>query len=284
MTKKILLPLPASVSATYVVAAPEKPVSAAFVTQLGEALPDGVELRVEEIDGTDSYLGFAIRVLSCPDCSPDVDPLIAVLLKMTHGHLAITCTAPPGWPPSHLHWCATATDQIAELTSGILLDAETPCLLPLPWRTEPFLSREDFAVGDWIRVGCGRGDDGWYSMHTTGLSRLGLPELRTRRLLPHHVHGWMHLFSGLAQVLVSRLFGAVETRPDRRSHHVPQELVVTTTDVAVAGGFAKPGTRRHATVRLSYDKRTRCLLVLAPAEFAGGEARWRDRAADAMCG
>ncbi|MEV0969078.1 hypothetical protein [Microtetraspora glauca] len=281
MTAKILLPVAASVSVAYVVAAPDEPVPAAAVTELVEALPPGVELRVEEIDGAHPSLAHAIRVLSCPDCSPDVDPLVAVLLEMAKGHLQITCTAPPGWPPDHLHWCALATDRLADLTRGIRLDPRPPRLLPDQWRSEPFLSREDFAVATWVSVSFTPGDDDRFGMRTTGLSLLGLPELRTTRLSERHLHGWFHLFHGLAHVLASTLFARP---PGRRDIEIPVEEVVTTTDARAAHRLPPPARRRRVVVRLRYDPRTRDLSVLAPAEFAGREVEWRDQVAAAMCG
>ncbi|WP_067178738.1 hypothetical protein [Microtetraspora niveoalba] len=280
MTAKILLPVAASVSAAYVVAAPEEPVPAAAVTELVEALPPEVELRVEEIDGADPSLARAIQVLSCPDCSPDVDPLIAVLLEMAKRHLRVTCTAPLGWPPSHLHWCALATDRLAELTGGIRLDPRRPRLLPNPWRPEPFLSREDFAIGDWVSTGFAVGDDELYVMRTVGLSWIGLPELRAGRLSEELLHGWLHLFHGLGHVLAGTLF---ERPPDRRGVEIEAEQVVTVADVAASHRVAPPVRRRQVAVRLRYDVRTRDLCLLAPAEFAGREAEWRERVADVMC-
>ncbi|GLW97703.1 hypothetical protein [Microtetraspora sp. NBRC 16547] len=280
MSAKILLPVAASVSAAYVVAAPEEPVPAGAVAELVEALPPEVELRVEEIDGTDPSLAHAIRVLSCPDCSPDVDPLVAVLLEMAKGHLRVTCTAPPGWPPSHLHWCALATDRLAELTGGARLDPRRPRVLPDPWRPGPFLTREDFAVGDWVSVGFAVGDDDRCVMRTNGLSWLGLPELRAARLTGGQLHGWLHLFNGLGHVLASALF---DRPPGRRGVEISAEQVVTTADVAAAHRVSRPVRQERAVIRLRHDPRTRDLSVLAPAEFAGREADWRERVAEAMC-
>src|SRR5262245_57116992 len=117
MTRQTLtLGMPARVSPLYVVAAPEGPPPPAAVTELAAALPDGVELEVTELAADHPAMAAAVGVLSCPDCSPDLDPLVPVLIDATAGHLSVRCGAAPGWPPHHLTWAALATDRIAALT------------------------------------------------------------------------------------------------------------------------------------------------------------------------
>ncbi|MCT9932644.1 hypothetical protein N5079_20800 [Planotetraspora sp. A-T 1434] len=284
MAGKILLPIPGSVSVTFVVAAPERPLSPAVAARLRASLPAGIDLRIEEIGGGDPYLAPAVSRLSCPDCSPGVDPLIAVLIERTDGHLSITCTAPPGWPPAHLHACAQLTDQVAELTGGIRLDADSPRILPGPWRPRSSPSPYTFPIVDWLFVTCGPDDDGLYSMRTKGLPRFGLPDLRTRRLQRHHAHGWFHLFNGLAGVLVRRLFDDARLRPHGGVHALASDVVVSAEDVSVAHGWPEPDKPQEATVRLRHDVGAGYLTVLPPDGFSGGEARWRDHTALAMCG
>ncbi|MEZ0073508.1 hypothetical protein [Planotetraspora sp. GP83] len=285
MAGKILLPIPGSVSVTFVVAAPERPLSPAVAARLRDSLPAGIDLRVEEIGGGDPYLAPAVSRLSCPDCSPGVDPLIAVLIERTDGHLSITCTAPPGWPPAHLQACAQVTDEVAELTGGIRLDPQALRLLPDPVQSRPVAAPEAFPIVHWMLVSQGPDDDGLYGMRTTGLSRFGLPELRTQRLQRHQVHGWWHLFNGLAGVLVRRIFDDARLRPQGGVHALPAHVVVSTADVAVAHGWEEEAeTFGQATVRLRLDADAGYLTVLPPAGLSGGEARWRDRAALSMCG
>ncbi|MFC0862068.1 hypothetical protein ACFHYQ_07145 [Sphaerimonospora cavernae] len=301
MATRIPLPVPASVSATLVAAAPERPLPVEVAARLRDGLPGGVDLRMTEIDGRDPALAETISQLRCPHCTPGVDPLVAVLLEGTDGHLAVTCTAPPGWPPAHLDACAATVERVAEMTGGMLLDTERAVLLPPAWRPRTSPSPEHFPIRDWVGVDVRVDDDGRYGVDTTGMSRFGLPDLRAAGLQEHHIHGWLHLTYGLAGVLVRRVLKDAGVRRRDGVHMVPMEISVSTTDTAIAmasqpGPARPPGSRPaglagsevrpaippgRATVRLRHDTSAGRLLVLPPANHA--EARWRDRTALVMC-
>jgi hypothetical protein len=215
-----------------------------------------------------------------------------MLLARAAGHLSVTCTAPPGWPPAHLPACAEATERIAELTGGIRLDAERSVLLPAPWRPSSPTAPEVFSTLEWVCVEISPDDDGRYDLHTAGMARFGLPDLGTWGLQAHHVHGWFHLLHGLAGVLVRRLFRDARLGPHGGMHTVPEEIVVSTADVTAAFTPAASLSRRagrraastgRARVRLRHDVRAGLLTVLPPEGLTGGEARWRERTALVMC-
>ncbi len=294
MTPRISLSIPASVSATLVVAAPERPLSVAETARLRDGLPDGVDLRLAEIDARDPALARTISRLRCPHCSPEVEPLVGVLLERTDGHLAVTCAAASGWPPVHLRAVLEVVDQIMELTGGVLLDTGRAALLPPEWRPRTATSPQAFPVVDWVGVDVCLDDDGRYGLETTGMSRFGLPDLQVAGLQEHHVHGWLHLMYGLAGVLTRGILKGAGAWRDG-VYPVPVEISVSTTDTAIAmasptrsAGSAKSRSRREiprgrATVRLRHDTSAGRLLVRPPADLSGGEARWRDRTAMAMC-
>ncbi|MBO3750825.1 hypothetical protein J5X84_32520 [Streptosporangiaceae bacterium NEAU-GS5] len=275
MTRQTLtLGMPARVSVLYVVAAPEGPPPPAAVTELADALPDGVELEVTELTAGHPAMAAAVRVLSCPDCSPDLDPLVPMLIDATGGHLAVRCSASPGWPPHHLTWAALATDQIARLTGGIRLDPGVPCLLPDPWRPAPLTTPEAFAVSEWVTVGTSREEAGRVGMHTTGLTAFGLPELLVRRLRPDDVHGWWHLFRALSDSLVRRTFDL-----DRGIESGPTLQLASEPVVAIPG---LPPI--EVEVRLRHLRRDGLLGVIAPRGYEGREMSWRSSVASSICG
>jgi hypothetical protein len=289
MPRQIQLPGPSKVAVTFVVAAPEHPLQEPEeeVRRCWAGLPwltdrDAVEVRVEQVSSQDPEVAWAFQVLGCPDCSPDVDPLVPLLLKSADAHLAVTCTAPPGWRPSHLPACAHAVDALAERTGGMRFDPDRVRLLPGPWRPEPWETPDRFAVMPWIRVSVAREGAG-HVMDTTGLDRLGLPELRATRLAKEHVHGWYHLFAGLAQVLARHTFTTGERT-------LPVRLTVTRADVAAAEGRQSlaPAAGAEATVRLRHAAPGRHgglgrLDVLPPEEHRGHEREWRTAVVHALC-
>lgn len=184
---------------------------------------------------------------------------------------------------------AEVVDQIMELTGGVLLDTGRAVLLPPDWRPGVPASLRKFPVVDWVAVDVCPDDDGRYGLETTGMPRFGLPDLRVAGLQEHHIHGWLHLMYGLAGLLIRRTLQDAVARRRGDVHLVPVEVSVSTTDTAIAmavpptGPPARKIPEGRATVCLRHDASARRLVVLPPAYLSGGEARWRDRAAAAMC-
>jgi hypothetical protein len=263
----LVLTMPAVVTAEYVVASPEGPPSPAAVGELTESLPERVTLDVTEISGDHPLLASALDVMSCPDCSPDLDPLVPVLIDATAGHLAIRCSGPPGWPPHHLTEGAYATDRVAQLTGGIRLDPHVPRLLPDPWRPAQLTTPKAFAVSDWVTVGAGREESSRLSLHTTGLAAFGLPELRARELEADQMHGWWHLFLGLSALLVRRTFEL-----DDRTLIFPAEPSVEI-----------PGSP-PLVVEVGVRHLDGILHVVAPESYAGLAESWPSWVAASICG
>jgi len=253
----LLLSVPVRVSATYVVAAPERipddPVEEITGAMAGLPFPSGREpltVTVTEVGEDDPTLAWAREILCCPECSPGAEALLGELLHTTRRHLKVTGTAAPGWPPAHLYATARAVDALAESTGGVPLDAEAPRTLPRPWRPRVAAAPEEFAVAEWLWIGV-HPDTGGYAMQTTGLTRLGLPELRAEAVALRHVAAWTRLFKALARSLACRLFAhladAGEPVPPLS---VPAEPVVTTADAAAAQNAPPPPEPRALTVRL----------------------------------
>lgn len=259
-TGALLLPVPARVSVTYVVAAPERvpgdPAEEIAGALAGLPLPEGPEpltVTVTEVGEEDPALAWAREILCCPECSPGADALLGELLHTARRHLKVTGTAAPGWPPVHLYATARAVDVLAGVTGGVPLDAEAPRTLPRPWRPTPAATPEAFAVAEWLWIGI-HPDAGGYTLQTTGLARLGLPELRAEAVALHHVAAWTRLLKALARSLTARLFTHLAGAPDPAAPlPVPAEPLLTTADAAAAQNAPPPAEPRALTVRLRHE-------------------------------
>jgi hypothetical protein len=256
----ILVTVPERVSVTYVVAAPEDVPAdpESEIIACLEELPFApgrppIGITVEEIASGDASLAWAEEVLCCPDCSPGSERLLGALMERSRRHLAVTCTAPPGWPPLHLWAAARAVCALAERTGGIALDADAPRLLPTSWRPAPAPEPGAFAVSEWVWIGRAADETG-HSLFTTGLARLGLPELTADGLAAEHVHTWGHLLNGLALRLVRRLFAHTAEHPGPGTLAIPDALPVTAGDVAAAEARPAPGAPAQVTVRLRHER------------------------------
>ncbi len=290
-TTPISLTIPDRVSATFVVAAPERPPGTALaaiaerLTSLprpsaprrrrragrepmgrastgrersGRELTGGpVEVAVDEVGSEDPVLAWAREILCCPECSLGEERLLGDLLARSRRHYAVTCTAPAGWPPVHLWAAARAVDELAEATGGVRLDPGVPRLLPSPWRPPPVTRPRAFAVGDWLWPRLGLGDDGRHMLLTAGLARFGLPELGAEGLAAREVHPTIHLLEDLAQALTRRLFAHVASTGLPAPLTLPPRLPILATAATwrrhCRSAPQECGTGRR-TVRLRHDR------------------------------
>ncbi|MFO7250487.1 MAG: hypothetical protein DIU60_007035 [Actinomycetes bacterium] len=272
----LLLPVPAQVSVSYVVAAPERvpddPADTIAHVVAGLPFPDGrdsLTVTVTEIGEQDPALAWAREVLCCPECTPGAGALLGRLLQSSDRHLRVTATAAPGWPPRHLYAAARVVDTLADTTGGIPLDAEAPRILPLPWRPTVAASPDKFAIAEWLWIGI-HPETAGHSIQTTGLARLGLPELRVEEVPLRHATAWIRLVKGLARSLTARLFTHLSARDPVTPLPVPVEPVVTTADAALAQNAPPPPEPRALTVRLRREPPSPGVpvphLVVTPAD------------------
>lgn len=283
MGERIILPVPERVSATYVVVAPERVPEDAAGTVLDRLTlpeePPPLELRVTEAGADHPEIAGALEVFCCPDCSPDSGPLLAALAERSASHLAVTATAPPGWPPVHLWAAAQGAGLLAELTGGVPLDASAPRVLPRGWRPEPVGSPEQLTVSDWVCVRATAGPrDHLLSSH--GLERFGLPEAACAGVGRHHLRGCARLLNGLAARLVRWLCADVGRRPGPGSRAMPGEFRVTAADAARAEGRRPPREAAEVPLRLRHNGAH--LSVLPPQGYP--PAAWQALVQEVMCG
>jgi hypothetical protein len=243
----ILLPLPKSLTAAFLVVAPK-------TTWRSSPTVAVSELAVEEVTAADPRVMAVAELLCCATCSPELEPLLPLLESSSH--LLVSCTSPPGWPLTHLWAGASAATALASSLGGTPIDADTarplppvrllprspqPIARPEPSRTIPSRSSvpasfEDLGVASWLRVSSGF-DAGGVQLTTRGMTRLGLPELRVFAVPDHHVSTWTTTIHGLAHVLLTRQLTAIATHPTRGSHLLPSELAITAADITAAEGL-----------------------------------------------
>ncbi|RJL32581.1 hypothetical protein D5H75_13760 [Bailinhaonella thermotolerans] len=249
--------------------------------------PGEVEVRIDRAAADDPEITGALETLACPACHRRADHLELDRIARARVHYAVTCAAPPGWPPLHLWALWQAVSLLAERTGGLRLDPHTPRLIPAGWRPRPPTRPERFAVGDWARVLGFQDDDGGTRLHTAGMHVFGLPDLEVRDVRPDLCRAWARLLLGLARALVHRQWADLAAEPARVSRVLPGRLEITASDVAAALAEplpAHPARRvavslRHATPVAGSRPR---LAVGPPPERRGPVRTWHVDAAQAM--
>jgi hypothetical protein len=256
MAQTLTLPVPGTLTARLLVVDPRRPA------------PEGISRggRIEEIGPGHAALpppGLLARGGAPPE----------VLDRMRHGgrHLLVEASGPPGWPPRHLFEAMTSGAALARLTGGVLIDPLTSRLVPQ--------ESIDHAPGDpgaflpqhFVRISGSTHGDGLH-LSTAGLSRLGLPEIRTLGLPPYLGQAWARLTNSLAYHLVQDLWTDLEQTLGLTSRDVPDELSVTPDDVAMAES-EDPLTAYEVRVRLWPGNGY--LTLVPPRGFAGSESQWR---------
>lgn len=185
-------------------------------------------------------------------------------------HLLVEIEGRPGWPPEHLFGASAEAGALSLLTRGAVLDpllcrfvsVEAP-----EWgQDEP----EEFHVPQWVRVMGDKDSDGLL-MTTRGLSRLGLPELRTAGLPPYLGLAWARILTVVAFRLLQDLWTDLARDPGLTEREIPDEMPVRPYDLALALG-QDPRDSYDAEVRLRPEAGE--LALLPPRDYDGPVARW----------
>jgi hypothetical protein len=215
--------------------------------------------------------GLPVRVEEIPAGHPALPPPAllrrggapAVLLdRLARGpHLLVSASYGPGWPPRHLFDTVAYGSELAAATGGILLDPLLARVVSPEASTHLPSAREDFVPQHFIRISASpAGND--LEMVTTGLSRLGLPELRTVGLAPYLGQAWAKVTAALSYRLLQEIWGGAED--------LPVELLVTAADLAAVTGEESAG---EMPVRLEPTVGP-CLTLRPRAGVRGPEGFW----------
>jgi hypothetical protein len=191
-------------------------------------------------------------------------------------HLLVEIEGRPGWPPRHLFGASAEAGALSLMTGGALLDPLLRRFVstdgPEPAQDEP----EEFFVPQWVRVMGGAEDPGGLLMTTRGLSRLGLPELRTAGLPPYLGLAWARVLTVVAFRLLQDLWADLARDPGLTEREIPDEMPIRAYDLAVALG-QDPRDSHDAEVRLRPEAGG--LALLPPRGYDGPVARWFREAA-----
>ncbi|WP_433044219.1 DUF2314 domain-containing protein [Dactylosporangium sp. CS-033363] len=286
---EMVLSVPETVVATYVVATDRPPADPAAAASAAAARIEGPlgEAVRRMLDGPLMQVGVS-PVADAPPLPVEHlrmfgGPAEALRAVVTATHLVVVQAAfGPGWPPAH-EWHARAVAAgIAADTGGALVDLYTPQVLD-PAAALASLPRPDgtSALSAWVLVPQFEGDRG-LTMITRGLGRFGLPELQLLDVPPALGRAWTSALTGIARALVVRWAQAVERAAGAAFVRVPDDLTVTAADATLAyGNPPGPGAQaRAAVVRLRLDRddpgapEPDALLTVGPPEgfaYSAGE-------------
>jgi hypothetical protein len=275
---EIVLSVPETVVATYVVATDRPPADPAAAARAAAERIEG-PLRDAVLGMLDGPL-MSVTVATIAEAPPlPIEHLrifgapperLRAVLSATH---LVVCQAVfgAGWPPAH-EWHARAVAAgIAADTGGTLVDLFTPQVLD-PDAALASLPGPDgrTALSRWVVVPQSAGDRGLW-MTTRGLGRFGLPELQVNDVPPTLARAWTSALTGIARALVVRWAQAVERANGEAFVRIAKELTVTAGDAVRAyGDIPGPEAEARSTLiqlRLDLDEDS-ILTVVPPDEFS----------------
>ncbi|GAA3453052.1 DUF2314 domain-containing protein [Dactylosporangium matsuzakiense] len=283
---EIVLSVPETVMATYVVATSSPPADPAAAARAAAGRLEG-PLRAAVLAMLDGPL-MSVSAVPVAEAPPlPIEHLRAfgappealrAILDASH---VVVCQAVfgPGWPPAHEWHTRAVAAGIAADTGGTLIDLFTPRVLD-PAAALASLPGPDgrSALSAWVAVPQSPGDRGLW-MTTRGLGRFGLPELQVHDVPPALARAWTSALTGLARALVVRWAQAVERAAGAAFVRMPHDLTVTEADAVRAyGAIPGPEAQERATLvqlRLdAEDPEWDALLTVVPPDgfaFSAGE-------------
>ena len=262
MADPLVLPVPDTVSATYVVPVAWPP--ADHPIELARLyVRDRLEepLRSLVLALAEGPL-VTIDVLAAGDAPPIPVELLHVFgaseadVRATSeaAHLVVVhATYRPGWPPAH-EWAARALAAgVAGAVGSPVMDTFVPQLLTIE-QIERSLPDGDgeLRLASWVLVPQSAGGNGLW-VTTKGMGRFGLPELQAENVPPQLAHAMAQLFSGLGRALLRWWVGAVGGGEPQAFVELPEPFEVSTADVAAAYGEPAPAEVTTVALRLATD-------------------------------
>ncbi|GAA4100915.1 hypothetical protein [Actinomadura miaoliensis] len=280
MPDKLTLPIPTRLTASFVVAAPQQ--LPEDLTRLATVLhsddaPHGVDLvpyvDVRSVDVPP--MPTLAHLFSCPDCDR-TDPALAHRISTSDTYIHVSCCGGASWPPSHVPLAAAVAEAQAIHTGGIPIDADNAVMLAAEYMPYPLTEPSDFHVAGWTIITYTSHSTG-LRLQTSGLVRLGLPELRIDEVPQPLAGAWGRVLDGLAQSLLSQQWTAVNL--GQASWELDAETTITTADIEAAVGSRHHHSDASVTVRLHQDGSDEPVLTVGPPDGASGAAaqQWHRR-------
>lgn len=265
----IVLPVPQMVYATYLVPGETAPDEVARIARswaprlFADPLPALVD---EQLDGplislavvaADEGPPLPLQLLPYFGTGPEQ---MAVIESASH-FVLVQLVARAGWPPLG-DWTARAVATCLAVELGVpLLDMSVPRAFDAEAaaRTLPDADRR-VRLSDWIQVLYSADSSGMW-VTTSGLGRVGLPELQTFNVPPQLAQPWGRAMTGLAGFLSAAWARMLQEDRDASIVELPATVPLTSRHVAIA--YATE-TDRDGTVELR--------LELDPATQEGAES------------
>ncbi|WP_432972000.1 DUF2314 domain-containing protein [Dactylosporangium sp. CA-233914] len=278
---EIVLSVPETVLATYVVATTSPPADpAAAARRAAERITEPLRGAVLSMLGGPLMTVSVVPVGEAPPLPIEhlrvfgaPPQRLRAVAAATH---FVVCRAvfQAGWPPAH-EWHARAVAAgIALDAGGEIVDLFTPQLLD-PDAALASLPGPDgrTALSRWVVVPQSAGDRGLW-MTTRGLGRFGLPELQVIDAPPALARPWTSALTGIARALTVRWAQAIDRVRGEAFVRIPKDLTISAADAVWAYGD-EPGPeapRRTAAVQLRLDPaehpdQDSFLTVVPPDEY-----------------
>ena len=262
MADPIVLPVPDTISATYVVPLPwplaDPPIELARgyvrdhleepLRSLVLALAEGPLVSIDVLRASDAppMPVELLRVFGASDAD------VRATAEAPH-LVAVHATYRPGWPPAH-EWAARALAAgVAGAVGSPVMDTFVPQLLSVEQLERSLPDDEaQLRVARWVLVPQSAGGNGLW-VTTKGMGRFGLPELQAENVPPQLSHPMTQLFSGLASALLRWWVAALDCAEPPAFVELPEPFEVTTADVAAAYGEPPPAEAGTVALRLAAD-------------------------------
>lgn len=248
MPDDIVLPVPETVSAVYLVPA-------------GWPLydPVGVARRYLDTHIGEPLLSVLRDLIDGPLCSIETVPSAEMggvpgeLLRMFGGSaelveqaeraehlLVVSAMARPGWPPYH-EWTARAVaTALADALDAPVIDYQIPRITPAAALAATLPDgRGALRLADWVLVPRSVGVRGAW-LTTKGLGRFGLPELQALDVPPELAEPWSRALTGVASALLARWSTRLREAGWPALVTLPSRLEFTVADVGTAYGEPRP--------------------------------------------
>jgi hypothetical protein len=236
VAEDLILPVPETMSAVYLVPAALSPRAAQDLTVAGLDARAGSPVAVAARMMLDAG---AVTIASVPSSAGEF--------------VMIRALSRPGWPPMH-EWAGRACAAVLAAEAGVpLVDTAIPQVLTVDaaLRMLPAAGDGRFRLADWVLVFQSAGSGG-LRMATRGLGRFGLPELQVRNVPPQLGRAWTHVLNGVASRLLGTWLHALRDQAGSAFARLPERLEIREGDIARA--YDAPGAGGPAVaVRLTVD-------------------------------
>jgi hypothetical protein len=218
MRDTLTLPIPASVTASYLVPAsmPAGNARARVMAALDAHAPDGMASLVKSMIDTPAVTIRAQRAaawlpLTLSDRGyVDATPEQMAVIGNAQGFVSFTVRCPTETTPVHEWTGRTLAAVLAAELEAPVVDVFAPCVLSADDALESLRAQDNrpLRFSDWVEV-FGSAPDGRMWLATRGLYRYGLPELRVRDVPREVGRTWMSVLTGLALRVYEQFTDAV---------------------------------------------------------------------------